>query len=1505
MPDNLYKSQVDIADKLSMGQTPQSGLAALNTTPNSNTTASSMANTSPSSSTNINSLQAKKQTKINFLSGYKKDTLLGMQDADSLITANTPLNGHIQRLGRTTLLPNSYSYDAAEVVHLNRYGHKVGVDPLVEDQTHKYKAIQIPYVAKKLGISPSAVTSQDIQDVGNQQTIQKLADLSGHSNWKAPLIRNSVPINLTGQYVNDKGNPVNIPLDIPITSKNWNKAGFYGRELMSYGTASGTPVTVNAAIDPTQNVDYVKARETLKNVLNGVTTSPGNQQSSLAPLDQAMQAQKRLDAAGYGNGVPKVQNEDGYGVEVAKNAASTVVSSIGEAANAVFNDAPDWLVGKSEELYYNHQIANATSPAEKTQLEAAKQNALAHSHKMSGVASWMDGNGYNDTKQYYTDANIKHLTDNLFGVNRLQSQREQNQLEADIKNGNYGKAALKAVTSGSVIGNLGGSILTFILGAGEVKAGTMVAEDGSKLARIYEKVADLLKTGDAEKASKLAKIASKRMTLGQKILAKGLQNAGATAMFTSITDSTLAARNKAEGQKYASLKDLALTIPSAFLQTYAGLGSAKIITTPIESALKDSASFLSKKETDGLWLSVLKRAGRMVGTTGKGMATGGVENYLQQWAGILGMQWDTGKKGDDLQSIIANKANQVSASVAGIEGMSSGYVAAATQGAHELGDMHMPKMPNILKRKQKNNPDEPISTEVPATDTASFTKEPVTKADFAEGGLFGNIGKEYIAVTHPDITAALNKHLKAVQEGVPLEDKPSEDSPILDKDSRDYILNTYNKAISSADNVINNVNEKISNGTHTKKDLVNRDKAITLILEAETLKNRYFGKSKPVLGNRPLPDIQSDIDKIQNKTTNGKLTPQDEYQLNLLKVEKELATNFETGIEGNNAINKTNADSTKENEVLHMILYGGRSEDGQVKTGIMDYAKMLLNPDTSETTKNVARESLNSFMAKSNDKFETFKHAKDNPGEPHKYNNGNSTFVYHPVKDGENQSSSEPFYQRALKEHTAITKIADTLLSGDISNLHENDTKDNSTSIHNDNETYVPPWHSTSYSLDDPVGLSIAKDVIIANMHDGVLPDGQRMSENQRAEFTAVNPKLIKKASKELESNTAPNYSTQINSHEFNDYAQTTTGEPVNTYDRAKNGEIPTISTQLKESNNAKQNETSSNEGTKRTEQPRPTREETVNETQQSEDYSKQAPEETTPVDKAKQLVSEATRLTLYNKTKPNSMQVESNNRKIEAFRNSVDSILEHLYNTKEYNGVSDILKEIDSIPEGFEHTKFSAVLDKIIKLHKSVQDTKKEINKVETEIKENDKVIPRMLNASWDVLQHELSAYKKMYINAAKRYKWIPDSVKAKKLTKVYQNKLTKDINNKLGKNTVTAGKVKANDKQQVEIVKQKVLGNKDKIQQVIDTSSDLTKKKDKLNSNLNDLQYELSKQKDVAKPNNKTGEDVFTNVDTSGIDNVINSIKTNKDNFDKGLAISEDDLAIIKALETVKGCK
>lgn len=194
-------------------------------------------------------LQNKVQEKLGVLSA-KKDTILGMSDADTV-----RLQSGVLRESPST----GQRYDAVELQHGNNPYDMYGTNSKAEGEYGKSKYamdMQRAQVAKILGKSADQLTPQDMIDVGNQQQIQKLADLvasPGEAKWEAPLIRNAEQTNLTGYYKDSTGQSVQIPLDVPVGTAIVGKDA-NGRDLSSLvNLQTGQNVTDIAATDPRQN----------------------------------------------------------------------------------------------------------------------------------------------------------------------------------------------------------------------------------------------------------------------------------------------------------------------------------------------------------------------------------------------------------------------------------------------------------------------------------------------------------------------------------------------------------------------------------------------------------------------------------------------------------------------------------------------------------------------------------------------------------------------------------------------------------------------------------------------------------------------------------------------------------------------------------------------------------------------------------------------------------------------------------------------------------------------------------------------------------------------------------------------------------------------------------------------------------------------------------------------------------------------------------------------------
>lgn len=194
-------------------------------------------------------LQNKVQEKLGVLSA-KKDTILGMSDADTVRLQSGAL-----RESPST----GQRYDAVELQHGNNPYDMYGTNSKAEGEYGKSKYamdMQRVQVAKILGKPADQLTPQDMIDVGNQQQVQKLADLvasPGEAKWEAPLIRNAEQTNLTGYYKDSTGQSVQIPLDVPVGTAIVGKDA-NGRDLSSLvNLQTGQNVTDIAATDPRQN----------------------------------------------------------------------------------------------------------------------------------------------------------------------------------------------------------------------------------------------------------------------------------------------------------------------------------------------------------------------------------------------------------------------------------------------------------------------------------------------------------------------------------------------------------------------------------------------------------------------------------------------------------------------------------------------------------------------------------------------------------------------------------------------------------------------------------------------------------------------------------------------------------------------------------------------------------------------------------------------------------------------------------------------------------------------------------------------------------------------------------------------------------------------------------------------------------------------------------------------------------------------------------------------------
>lgn len=114
--------------------------------------------------------------------------------------------------------------------------------------------MQLEATAKYLGKDVGSITKQDIDDYGNMQTIQKVADYSrkpGEDRWIAPFIHNSVKPDLSHGF--------DIKVKVNETGKD-----VYGRSLANiFNASTKEDITLLHALDPKMNAfaDVPKGRD--------------------------------------------------------------------------------------------------------------------------------------------------------------------------------------------------------------------------------------------------------------------------------------------------------------------------------------------------------------------------------------------------------------------------------------------------------------------------------------------------------------------------------------------------------------------------------------------------------------------------------------------------------------------------------------------------------------------------------------------------------------------------------------------------------------------------------------------------------------------------------------------------------------------------------------------------------------------------------------------------------------------------------------------------------------------------------------------------------------------------------------------------------------------------------------------------------------------------------------------------------------------------------------------
>jgi len=199
-----------------------------------------------------NKLIQSKATKQRALGGKWDQALItGIDDGDTVTLAN----GEVIRVSDPL-----YRFDSVEKAEKGNWLSKAfsgGMFNNWDGSKSEYsEAKQREQVAMMLGKDSSQVTMQDLADWSNMQKVQATADLlrsPGEERWIAPFVSNAVPTNLSGSYVDEKGNTVKAPLNIPVGVQRHGK-DMYGRTLSSLANLQTQEnVTRQHAKDPRMN----------------------------------------------------------------------------------------------------------------------------------------------------------------------------------------------------------------------------------------------------------------------------------------------------------------------------------------------------------------------------------------------------------------------------------------------------------------------------------------------------------------------------------------------------------------------------------------------------------------------------------------------------------------------------------------------------------------------------------------------------------------------------------------------------------------------------------------------------------------------------------------------------------------------------------------------------------------------------------------------------------------------------------------------------------------------------------------------------------------------------------------------------------------------------------------------------------------------------------------------------------------------------------------------------
>ena len=422
-------------------------------------------------------LLTKKLNKLQQAKDKKKaklvpDTLVGMHDGDSLITANYGDTRSADGLDTVEVPHGDHGYD------MQGYSNIASAKPY---QKSGYSMrMQRELVAKEVGKPIDEITEQDMIDVGNRQTIQRLADIvredSKDSRWEAPLIHNSGKLNLTGTYTDEYGRPVNAPLNIPIAV---NKVDQYGeRPAIETFNPAGENTTVMAAKDARLNA----------------STRPGSMVER--PVDTSWSLDRLINLR---NGVQSsIDTTLLSTVDTASEfAGKTIADTMRLAGNDTIDGIADTIDSKSD-LASSEDIRKFSSKIEEYDDKYSKAN-MEHIHKITSAAQ---SKTLQEKDRGWVDKGLDALADitkNVPALNQVTGGvAEVNRILSLMTADEIGDVVLTAVNNPETFAESSADMVMMLVGKGSGM---------TKLGRIKKaKTKEIMDTPGLSKAEKKAKI---------------------------------------------------------------------------------------------------------------------------------------------------------------------------------------------------------------------------------------------------------------------------------------------------------------------------------------------------------------------------------------------------------------------------------------------------------------------------------------------------------------------------------------------------------------------------------------------------------------------------------------------------------------------------------------------------------------------------------------------------------------------------------------------------------------------------------------------------------------------------------------------------------------------------------------------------------------------------------------------------------------------------------------